>query len=119
LTESVRSVVGRSICKQYQNEKGELPVISLTPALEERLLQSVVRTEQGAVLAVDPNDAQRLATKIARVIESAVAQPVLLCTPALRPHFWRLFARVLPQVGVLSHNEVPSQVRVNVLSVLD
>jgi flagellar biosynthesis protein FlhA len=119
MTESVRSVVGRSICKQYQNEKGELPVISLAPALEERLLQSVVRTEQGAVLAVEPNDAQRLATKIARVIESAVAQPVLLCTPALRPHFWRLFARVLPQVGVLSHNEVPSQVRVNVLSVLD
>jgi flagellar biosynthesis protein FlhA len=119
ITEAVRSVIGRSICKQYQNEKGELPVISLAPALEERLLQSVVRTEQGAVLAVDPNDAQRLATKIARVIESAVAQPVLLCTPALRPHFWRLFARVLPQVGVLSHNEVPSQVRVNVLSVLD
>jgi flagellar biosynthesis protein FlhA len=119
ITETVRSVVGRSICKQYQNERGELPVISLAPGLEERLLQSVVRTEQGAVLAVDPNDAQRLATKIARVIESAVAQPVLLCTPALRPHFWRLFTRVLPQIGVLSHNEVPSQVRVNVLAVLD
>lgn len=119
VTEAVRAVVGRSICKQYQNERGELPVISLAPALEERLLQSVVRTEQGVVLAVDPSDAQRLAAKIAHVMESAVAQPVLLCTPGLRPHFWRLFARVLPQVGVLSHNEVPSQVRVNVLSVLD
>ncbi|HEY3380302.1 MAG TPA: flagellar biosynthesis protein FlhA [Vicinamibacterales bacterium] len=119
ITESVRSVLGRVICKQYQNERGELPVISLAPALEDRLLQSVVRTEHGTVLAVDPNDAQRLATKIARVIETAVAQPVLLCTPALRPHFWRLFARVLPQVAVLSHNEVPSQIRVTVLSVLD
>jgi flagellar biosynthesis protein FlhA len=119
ITESVRAVIGRSICRQYLAEKGDLPVISLAPALEERLLQSVVRTDHGLVLAVDPNDAQRLATKIARVIESAVAQPVLLCTPALRPHFWRLFARVLPQVAVLSHNEVPSQVRVNVLSVLD
>ncbi len=54
--------------------------------------------------------------KIARVIETAVAQPVLLCTPALRPHLWRLFARVLPHVGVLSHNEVPSQVRVTTSS---
>jgi len=71
------------------------------------------------VLAVDPNDAQRLATKIAKVLEKAVAQPVLLCTPGLRPHFWRLFARVLPHVAVLSHNEVPSHVRVTVLSVLD
>ncbi len=119
ITESVRSVVGRSICRQFQNERGELPVISLAPALEERLLQSVVKTDQGMVLAVDPTDAQRLAAKIARVIETAVAQPVLLCTPALRPHLWRLFARVLPQVAVLSHNEVPSQVRVTVLTVLD
>jgi flagellar biosynthesis protein FlhA len=119
ITEAVRAVVGRSICKQYQNERGELPVVSLAPALEERLLQAVVRTEQGLVLAIDPSDAQRLAARIARVIESAVAQPVLLCTPALRPHFWRLFARVLPQIGVLSHHEVPAQVRVTVLSVLD
>jgi flagellar biosynthesis protein FlhA len=119
LTEAARATLGRAICKQYQTEKGELPVISLAPALEERLLQAVVRTEQGMVLAVDPNDAQRLATKIAKVLEKAVAQPVLLCTPGLRPHFWRLFARVLPHVAVLSHNEVPSHVRVTVLSVLD
>ena len=85
----------------------------------ERLLQAIVRTDQGLVLAMDPADAQRLATKIARVVESAVAQPVLLCTPTLRPHFWRLFARVLPHVAVLSHNEVPPHVRVTVLSVLD
>jgi flagellar biosynthesis protein FlhA len=119
LTEAARATLGRAICKQFQNDKGELPVVSLAPALEERLLQSVVRTEQGMVLAVEPGDAQRLATKIAKVLETAVAQPVLLCTPALRPHFWRLFARVLPHVAVLSHNEVPSHVRVAVLSVLD
>jgi flagellar biosynthesis protein FlhA len=119
LTEAARATLGRAICRQYQTEKGELPVVSLAPALEERLLQAVVRTEQGVVLAVDPNDAQRLATKIAKVLETAVAQPVLLCTPALRPHFWRLFVRVLPHVAVLSHNEVPSHVRVTVLSVLD
>jgi flagellar biosynthesis protein FlhA len=119
ITEAVRSVVGRSICRQYQNDKGELPVISLAPALEDRLVQSIVRTDQGSVLAIDPGDAQRLAGRVAKGVETAVAQPVLLCTPALRAHFWRLFTRVLPQVAVLSHNEVPSQVRVAVLSVLD
>jgi flagellar biosynthesis protein FlhA len=119
ITEAVRSVLGRSICRQYQNDRGELPVISLAPALEERLLGSVIRTDQGAVLAVSPADAQNLAARIARVIETAVAQPVLLCAPALRPHVWRLFSRVLPQVGVLSHNEVPPQVRLATLTVLD
>lgn len=119
MTEAVRAVLGRAICKQYQNERGELPVISLAPALEERLLGAIVRTDSGAVLAVSPNDAQSLATRIARAIETAVAQPVLLCTPALRPHFWRLFSRVLPQVGVMSHNEVPPQIRLSTLTVLD
>jgi flagellar biosynthesis protein FlhA len=119
ITEQVRAALGRSICRGYQNEKGELPTISFAPSLEERLLQSVIRTEQGAVLAIDPTEAQSLATRIARALETAVAQPVLLCTPALRPHLWRLFSRVLPQVGVLSHNEVPPHVRVAPVAVLD
>jgi flagellar biosynthesis protein FlhA len=119
LNESVRQALGRAICRQYQTDKGELPTISLAPTLEERLLRSIVRTDQGAVLALDPAEAQNLATRIARALENAMAQPVLLCTPALRPHLWRLFARVLPQIGVLSHNEVPSHVRVAPVAVLD
>ncbi len=119
LTEAVRSTLGRSICKPYLNDRGELPVISLAPALEERLIGSIVRTDQGPVLAVAPADAQELATRIARTIETAVAQPVLLSSPTLRPHLWRLFSRVLPQVGVLSHSEVPQHLRLATLAVLD
>ncbi|RPJ69719.1 MAG: EscV/YscV/HrcV family type III secretion system export apparatus protein, partial [Acidobacteria bacterium] len=119
MTEAVRSALGRVICRQYLNERGELPVIGLAPGLEERLVGSVVRTDQGPVLAIAAGDAQGLATRIARIVESAVAQPVLLTTPALRPHLWRLFSRVLPQVGVLSHAEVPHHVRLATLTVLD
>jgi len=119
MTEQVRSALGRAICRTYQTDKGELPTISLAPSLEERLMQSVVRTDQGAVLALDPAEAQTLASRIARALETAVAQPVLLCSPALRPHLWRLFSRVLPQVGVLSHSEVPPHVRVAPVAVLD
>jgi flagellar biosynthesis protein FlhA len=119
LNETVRTALGRAICRLHQNEKGELPTISFAPSLEERLLQSIVRTDQGAVLALDPHEAQSLASRIGRAIESAVAQPVLLCTPALRPHLWRLFTRVLPQVGVMSHNEIPPHVRIAPVAVLD
>jgi flagellar biosynthesis protein FlhA len=119
IVEAVRASLGRAICRVYQTDKGELPTISFAPSLEERLLQAIVRTEHGSVLAVDPAEAQSLATRIARALETAVAQPVLLCTPALRPHLWRLFSRVLPQVGVLSHNEVPAHVRVAPVAVLD
>lgn len=119
MTELVRAALARAICRQYQTDKGELPSIGLAPALEERLLASVVRTEQGAVLALDPQEAQSLATRIARALESAVAQPVLLCSPALRPHLFRLFTRVLPHLGVLSHSEVPPHVRIAPVAVLD
>ncbi len=119
VAEAVRMAIGRSICRPYQTEKDELPAISLSPELEERLVSSIVKTEHGAVLAIDPAQAQRLASRIGEIFASAVAQPVLLCTPTLRPHIWRLFARVLPHLGVLSHNEVPPQVQVASVATLD
>jgi flagellar biosynthesis protein FlhA len=119
LNEAVRASMGRAICRPYQNDKGELPVIGVLPSLEEKLLASVVRTEQGPVLALDPQQAQSLASRIAKAIEQAMAQPVLLCSPALRPHLWRLFARVLPHLGVLSHSEVPPHVPVVPVATLD
>ena len=93
--------------------------ISLSPELEERLASSIVRTDHGAVLAIDPTLAQRLASRIAEIFAGAVAQPVLLCTPTLRPHIWRLFARVLPHLGVLSHSEVPAHVQVVPITTLE
>ena len=119
ITEAVRTTLGRAICRQFQNDKGELTVIGVAPALEEKLLASLVRTDQGSVLALDPQQAQNIASRIAKALEQALAQPVLLCSPALRPHLWRLFARVLPHLGVLSHNEVPPQMRVVAVATLD
>ncbi len=119
ITEAVRSSIGRAICRPYQNEKGELTVIGVAPALEERLMASLVKTDQGAMLALDPQQAQTIASRIAKALEQAMAQPVLLCSPALRPHLWRLFTRVLPHLGVLSHAEVPSHVHVVPVTTLD
>ena len=104
LTEGVRASLGRAICRQYQTECGELPTIACSPALEERLLGSIVRTDRSSARITAlfwrwiPTSAG-LASRIARALETAVAQPVLLCTPALRPHLWRLVARALPHIG--------------------
>jgi len=119
ITEAVRTAMGRTICRQYQTERGELPAISFAPALEAKLMSSIVRTEQGPVLALEPSQAQQLASRIADALAGALAQPVLLCTPTLRPHLWRLFARVLPHIGVLSHSEIPPQLRIATVAVLD
>ena len=119
ITEAVRTAMGRTICRQYQTERGELPAISFAPALEAKLMSSIVRTDQGPVLALEPTQAQQLASRIADALAGALAQPVLLCTPTLRPHLWRLFTRVLPHIGVLSHSEIPPQLRIATVAVLD
>jgi len=119
MTEAVRCAIGRAICRPYQNEKGELTVIGVTPTMEEQLMASLVKTEQGAMLALDPQQAQSMAARIGGAIEQAMAQPVLLCSPSLRPHLWRLFARVLPHLGVLSHAEVPPHIHVVPVATLD
>ena len=74
---------GRS-AGQYQTDKGELPVIGVLPALEEKLLASIVRTEQGPVLALDPQQAQSLASRIAEALEQAhgTARAVVLAGAA-------------------------------------
>ena len=119
ITEAVRSAIGRAICRPYQNDKGELSVIGVAPSLEEKLMASLVKTDHGAVLALDPHQAQNIAARIGKAIEQALAQPVLLCSPALRPHLWRLFARVLPHLGVLSHAEIPTHIQVVAVATLD
>jgi flagellar biosynthesis protein FlhA len=118
--ESVRAALGRSICRAYQSENGDLGVLSLSPALEDALMASLTRTDRGTVLALDPARAQTLASRLGEALATEdLAQPVLLCSPMLRPHLWRLFSRALPHVAVLSHAEIPAQVRVVSVATLD
>ena len=120
VVEAVRAALGRSVCRAYQSENGDLRVITLSPSLEDALAQSLTRTDRGAVLAIDPARAQMLASRLAEVLASEdLAQPVLLCSPMLRPHLWRLLSRAIPHVAVLSHGEVPPQVRVVSVANLD
>jgi flagellar biosynthesis protein FlhA len=120
IVEAVRTALGRSICRAYQTDNGELRVLTLSPALDDYLANSITRTERGAVLAIDPTRAQTLANRLGEVLGSQdLAQPVLLCSPMLRPHLWRLFSRALPHFAVLSHAEVPPQLRVVSVATLD
>ena len=120
IVEAVRAALGRSICRTYQAENGDLRLVALSPGLEDALAASIARTDRGAVLALDPVKAQHLASRLGEVLaREDLAQPVLLCSPTLRPHVWRLFSRALPHIAVLSHSEVPPQVRVVAVATLE
>jgi flagellar biosynthesis protein FlhA len=74
---------------------------------------------QGATLAMDPAITQKLLGALNQHVEKAITeqglQPVLLSTARVRLPLKRLLARVLPQLAVLSYNEIGPSVQVQVL----
>jgi flagellar biosynthesis protein FlhA len=114
LTEQVRMALSRSICKQHQNpDNSELPVITLDPMVEEQMAQGM--TQDGQTLAMGPVFTQKLFNalnqEIERVIGAHGVQPVILCNARLRLPFRRLIERMLPQIAVLSYNEIGPSVK--------
>jgi flagellar biosynthesis protein FlhA len=114
LTEFVRQPLGRAITSPHLSEVNELGVLVLDPSIEQTLQQSVETSDRGSFLAMDPGRIQDLLTRITKSINDLLpgAQPVLLTNPIVRPHLFRLLERAMPHLVVLSHSEVPLDVRV-------
>ncbi len=113
LTEYCRQALGRAICKPYQSDNNELPVFTVNPEIEKSISDAVVQTEQGSYLALEPRQAKEIMSRIRRTLEAAAGgNGVLLCSPNVRMYLRQLLERFLPNVTVLSHNEVPPNVRV-------
>ncbi len=122
LIESVRKKMCRNITSKYKDEDDNLMVMSLSPHIEELLANSLLQSEQGVQLVMDPRMAQSIITEIAQTIENSpevAAQPVILTSPTIRRHLRKLIERFLPQVAVLSHNEVSLDVKVHSAAVVE
>ena len=111
LVERVREALGRGITEQYRDERGQLAVISIDPELEQELIQHLSANDGVARLALPTPRARQVLDRVSQAVTSAVkiaAQPVLLCSPYLRPYLRAFVERALPQVAVLSYSEVVS-----------
>jgi len=114
ITEYVRQHLGRSLTSPHLSDNNELGVLVLDPRLEQTIQAGIETTDRGSFLALDPGKLQELLTRISNGITSLLpgAQPVLLTNPLVRPHLRRLLERALPHLVVLSHSEIPLDVRV-------
>ncbi len=120
LTEYCRQALGRSICKPYQTDDGDLSVFTISPDLEKNISDGVMRTDQGSYLALEPRQAKDIMTRFRRAVESAGASgnPVVLCSPGIRMYVRQLLERFLPNIAILSHNEIPPNVRIQSLGMV-
>jgi len=115
LTESVRRQLSRSITSKYLSEDGSMIVLTLDPRLEEMVSNSLLQTEQGVQLVMDPQSASKMISNIANQIENhpeIAGQPILLTSPTIRRHLFKLLSRFIPQLIVLSHSEVSTEANV-------
>jgi len=118
LTEVTRAALKRSISKTLLNEQGELAVITLAPEWEEKLNQALVRGESGTYLALDRKAFEGLVRCLTQVCQKTMApQWTLLCSSGLRFHLRKLIERFLPQLAVISPNDIPPNVQIVSLGV--
>jgi flagellar biosynthesis protein FlhA len=122
LTEAVRKGLARAITSKYRNDENTIPVLSLHPSLEELIANSLLQTEQGIQLIMDPQAASRMISSIARGVDThpeIAGQPILLTSPTARRHLFKLTHRFIPQLVVLSHSELTSDVNVKSIAIVE
>ncbi|MDP7463378.1 MAG: flagellar biosynthesis protein FlhA, partial [SAR324 cluster bacterium] len=121
LTEHVRQALSRQITRQYQTPDGMLPLITFSQELENQIAAAIQDSGQGSYLGLNPNVAQTVITRIDGLLEQFTInnyQPILLCSPLIRPHVKKLVERFIPNLVVISHNEVAPDVRIEALGMV-
>jgi flagellar biosynthesis protein FlhA len=115
LAEYCRQALSRAICDRFVDESGTLRAITLDPEIDREIAESVVRTEDGTAVTMDPARAAALVDTLTEQVEQAQAMgaaPVALCSGATRRHLKALTAHSIPQLTVLSYHEILPSVRV-------
>lgn len=114
LTEYVRHALSRSISTAHVQADGTISVVTMDPAIEETIQNSIQHREHGNFLALDPQVAQKILDSLSTLVSnfSGGQQPVLLVIPQIRPHVRRLTERYFPSLAVLSHNEIAANMKI-------
>lgn len=122
LTEYVRQSLSVQITKQYVSENNHLKVITTSVEVENLLTKHVQQTEHGNYLALDPQMQDKIIKNVYEEMEKASVQhdnTVLLCSPTIRMYMKQLLERALPQLPIISYNEVEPNVQVQSVGVVN
>ncbi len=121
LTEYVRQVLARTITRPFETEDQKFPVLSLQQSLEEKLTRGIQKSEHGSFLSLDPGFLQQFLQATSDEVKRSVSlgyHPVLLCSPAIRRHLRKLLERFLPDVAVISHNELSNSLEIRSIGII-
>ncbi len=109
LTEMVRQSLYRTITQSIRSEQGDIPLFTLDRGIEESIAQNIVQTEKGQQVSLDPKVTQSILASLNEKIEEATSmgeKMIVLCSPVIRSHFKKLTEKFIPNLVVVSHDEL-------------
>jgi flagellar biosynthesis protein FlhA len=119
LSTQVRIALGRAISQQIFPGNSEMQVMSLDPTLERLLSQAVAGGSENTSFEPGLADTLLRETALAAGRQETLGLPAVLLVPAsLRLLLSRFLRRTVPQLKVLSHNEVPETRIIKVTSII-
>ncbi len=112
LTEYARQKLSRQLSKSYF-PFGQAKVVTLEQPLENMLMEAIDQNENGTFLSIDPMKTQgilaSLATEIRKLMQMGEL-PIVVTAPIVRLYFKRMSAQAIPELIVLSYNEIEADI---------
>jgi flagellar biosynthesis protein FlhA len=121
LTEKARQALGNQICHQYADDERRLRVLTLDPALEEKISESKYETASGDRSGLDPQTHTAWIRALSRTVTKVKEQgwlPVILCSEKARYLVKDSTEREIPELVVISVPEISQDVIVESVGVI-
>jgi len=122
LIEKVRLTLKRQITENMTAADGNLYVFTLPSNIEQALAGSLQNTDDGQEIVIDPSLAQKILSAIMKKSEECVGRglpPLMIISPPIRLPMRRFVEKFVPNVNIMSHNEISESVRIESLGMLE
>lgn len=115
LTEYCRAALSETITRQFANNENEVTVVMMDSNLESHLIaQAQQGTLNSNTLGLTPETVEKLYKNSSATFDSMIRQgfePILLTSPVLRFTLFEFLAPILPDINVLSYNDISQDVQ--------
>jgi len=121
LMEFTRARLSRTLSTKYRDREGRLFVVTLDPALEDRIRAGFEHTERGLFIRMSPQAIEATCRLIGAEVEKLVAAnhpPVLLVSPQIRAALKEMTSAHLPNLVVLSFNEITRDTKIESVAMI-
>jgi flagellar biosynthesis protein FlhA len=112
LTEYARQAIRRMLVKPYLNASGELPAFFVDSQMEQTVEKAIEYSDQSSHINLSPQKIREILDKVTRAVGSGDAPMAAVTSSSARYYLRQMIEGQIPNLSILSHNEIPSGVRV-------